>query len=207
MSGSFIMSKQYAKVAPQTAEVNEIIKDHPYGRITEPTSQLVHLTWCTSGCTAKITLYVGAANRSRADGSALPMVGVADDIFGRNTIDGDELAATPDPVEVQTLQLNTTQRIGLATLIKNPELIEQLDNLFLEVAHAVAQKRRTSGEFFGSGNNPAGRALRDEIITQLRAKADRAEVINGLLNSARAAYINLSVNADHAARRMFPELY
>ena len=93
-------------------------------------------------------------------------------------------------------------------LAKNPGLtIEQLDNLFLEVAHAVAEKRRTSGEFFGSGNNPAGRALRDEIITQLRAKADRAEVINGLLSSARAAYTHLSINADHDARRMFPELY
>lgn len=204
MSGSFI---EYGKAALQTAEVNEIIKNRPYGRITEPTSRLVHLTWHTDGYTAKVTLYVGAANRCRADGSALPMVGVADDIFGRNNIDGDELAATPDPVEVQTLQLNTTQRVGLATLIKNPELIEQLDNLFLEVAHAVAEKRRTSGEFFGSGNNPAGRALRDEIITQLRAKADRAEVINGLLSSARAAYTHLSINADHDARRMFPELY
>lgn len=207
MSGSFIMSKQYAKVALQTAEVNEIIENHPYGRITEPTSQLVHLTWHTSGYTAKVTLYVGAANRSRADGSALPMVGVADDIFGRNTIDGDELAATPDPVEVQTLQLNATQRVGLATLIKNPELIEQLDNLFLEVAHAVAEKRRASGEFFGSGNNPAGRALRDEVITQLRAKAKEAEVLRSLLRTVTTVHSGLAANAEQDAHRLFPQLY
>lgn len=189
-------------------EINNILSKYPQGRITEPTGQHVHLTWTTKGSALTVadaaittSLYVGVANHPDENKKELPMVGSPNDIFSR------EPTTIPKPVRVQTLLLDYTQITGLAILIKNSELIEQLNPQFVELANTVSEARRASGEFFGAGDNPAGRALRDEVISQLCAKAKEAEVLRNLMRNVTTVHYGLATNAKQDAHRLFPQLY
>lgn len=189
-------------------ETNDILSKHSSGRITHSEGQHVHLTWTTKGdavtvsdVTIKASLYVGVANDSDENKKELRMVGKIGDIFsnGPTTI--------PKPVQVQTAQLEYTQKVGLAILIENPELIEHLDPQFVKMANAVSEARRASGEFFGAGDNPTGRALRDEVIAQLCNKAKQTEVLKNVLRNVTTAQSGLAANAKQDAQRLFPQLY
>lgn len=189
-------------------EIDDILSEHPHGRITEPTGQHVHLTWTTKGSALTVadaaitaSVYVGVANHPDENKKELPIVGSPSDIFSR------EPTTIPKPVRVQTLLLDYTQKTGLAILIKNPELIKELKPQFVELANTVSEARRASGEFFGAGDNPAGRALRDEVIAQLCAKAKEAEVLRSLLRTVTTVHSGLAANAEQDAHRLFPQLY
>lgn len=173
-------------------EVNDILINRHHGRITEPAEQHVHLTWATKDNDITASIFVGVAE---------PTFGSSSDVSSH------EPSTIPESVQVQTLLLNDKQRTSLAILIKNPELIKQLDPQFVELANTVSEARRASGEFFGAGDNPAGRALRDEVITRLSNKAQEAQVLRTLLRDVLAAQTNLSTNAEHDAHRLFPQLY